>query len=104
MGVVSAAESIAVTYESESATFATRPPHGRPVTFVVIPREVNVTQSRSSWSTARMATRYVVSLKGSTGSGFSHHTTYEAACKSALIRASRYVRAYSVPRGIEVNA
>jgi hypothetical protein len=93
--------SIDVTIESDRATFAARPPHGRPVTFVVEQRDVNVANpTRSYYWSKRIAPRFVVGLKGGNGNGFSHHTSFEEACKRALSRARRYDKAYSQPRGV----
>lgn len=83
--------------DTHEATFATQPEHGRPVTFVVTSRTINVARY-SAWG-KRYETRYVVGLKGSDGNGFSHHTSFEVAVRNALSRAHRYVKAYSRPRG-----
>lgn len=90
--------SIEVTYGEDSAEFVTRPEFGRPVTFVVTSRAINVAKATGSYVMPRRADRFVVGLKGSNGDGFSHHTTFDAACRSALHRARRYEKAYSVPR------
>ena len=92
--------SIEAVIESDAATYAVRPEHGKPVTFVVAVRAVNVTRARWGYAPRRMADRFVVGLKGSDGPGFASHTSFEAACRSALSRARRYDRAYSVPRGV----
>jgi hypothetical protein len=89
-----------VEYNEDSAEFATEPEHGKPVTFVVTSRRINVAKANGSYWSKRYAGRFVVGLKGSAGDGFSHHSTFEAACKSALYRARRYERAYSTPRGL----
>ncbi|HJR88951.1 MAG TPA: hypothetical protein VJ782_02195 [Aeromicrobium sp.] len=92
--------SIDVVIEQDAATFAVRPPFGKPVTFVVTEKNVNVSRQTGSFVARREAPRFVVGLKGSHGNGFSHHTTFEAACSRALSRARRYDRAYSVPRRV----
>ena len=79
----------------------TQPEHGRPVTFVVTSRQVNV--ARAAWG-KRYETRYVVGLKGSGGNGFSHHTSFEVAVRHALARARRYELAYSRPRGLAATS
>jgi hypothetical protein len=81
------------------ALVITRPEFGRPVTFTVCERRVTV-RSKNFWGSRTTEQRWVVSLKGSTGEGFSTHRTYDAALKAALIRARKYVRAYSRPVGI----
>jgi len=93
--------SIEVTIDSDAAVLVARPPYGKPVTFVVEQRDVNVARPvRSYYLNKRIAPRFVVGLKGGNGDGFSHHTSFEEACKRAISRARRYDRAYSVPRGV----
>lgn len=97
--------SLEVSIESHSAVFVARPEHGRPVTFVVEQRDVNVANTtRSYYWAKRIASRYVVGLKGSTGNGFSHHVSFDEACKRALSRARRYDKAYSVPRSVPATS
>lgn len=91
--------SLDVSIDSDGATFAARPAYGKPVTFVVESREINVSRS-GYWYAKRVAPRFVVALKGSSGDGFSHHTSFDEACKRALSRARRYEKAYSQPRGV----
>lgn len=91
---------IEATITEDGAVYAVRPDHGKPVTFVVTLRNIDVSNRNGSYWSKRFADRFVVGLKGSTGHGFSHHTTLEAACRSAHYRARRYERAYSVPRGV----
>lgn len=93
---------IAADFADGTATIAVRPEYGHPVTFVIVDRTVNVARPTGSYVVPRRASRFVVALKGSTGAGFSAHTSFDAACKSALHRARRYDRAYSVPRGLAV--
>lgn len=88
-----------VTIDTAHATFRAEPLHGRPVTFEVTLREIDVRQRRTAWG-RNMQQRYVVQLKGSTGDGFAHFTSFEAACRSALARARKYERAFDKPRGI----
>lgn len=93
--------SIEAIFDEEAATFAVRPEHGKPVTFEVRHRELDVAgPTLRTWGQHRFAHRFVVGLKGSSGHGFAHFTSFEAACRSALYRARRYERAYSVPRGV----
>jgi len=86
-----------VVIETAHATFRAEPEFGRPVTFEVRLRKVDV--SRSNWTRNRQD-RYVVGLKGSDGDGFGHFMSFEKACAAALSRARRYERAYAKPRGI----
>jgi len=90
-----------VVVGEESATFRAEPEHGRPVTFCVSWRKVDVSNAKS-WR-KKCNWRYVVHLIGSAGGGFSHHTSFEAACRSALSRARRYEKAYSRPRGVQIE-
>lgn len=92
-----------VTIETAHATFRAEPEHGRPVTFEVRLRSVNVA-STSGWYSRNMQTRYVVGLKGSDGQGFCQFASFEKACASALSRARRYEKAYSKPRGIAATS
>lgn len=92
-----------VTIETAHATFRAEPEYGRPVTFEVRLRSVNVSQSRG-WGSKNMQQRYVVGLLGSDGAGFAHFMSFEKACQSALSRASRYEKAYSRPRGVQRQA
>jgi hypothetical protein len=91
-----------VVIETAHATFRAEPEYGRPVTFEVRVRTVNVSQ-HSGWS-RNMQSRYVVGLKGSDGAGFAHFMSFEKACQSALSRARRYEKAYSRPRGLQARA
>ena len=93
-----------VNIETAYATFRAEPEHGRPVTFEVRLRTVNVSSDRSYWRSRNMRDRYVVGLKGSDGAGFCQFTSFEKACASALSRANRYERAYSKSRGIAARA
>lgn len=87
-----------VVIEKTEATFRAEPEYGRPVTFEVRSRLVDV--SRTGWR-RNMQERYVVGLKGSDGQGFAQFVSFERACSAALSRARRYERAYSRPRGIQ---
>lgn len=89
-----------VSYEEDGATFVARPTYGKPVVFEVARRRAPV--GKPSWGRQSVEIRYVVQLRGSSGAGFSTHISYDAACKSALSRARRYEKAYSVPRGLAV--
>jgi len=91
--------SIVATYEEDGALFVVEPEYGCRVVFEVSRRRAPV-GPRSTWGTQRCESRYVVGLKGSNGNGFSTHVSYEAACKAARIRAQKYERAYSRPRGL----
>lgn len=90
-----------VVIETAYATFRAEPQYGRPVTFEVREREVDVA-SRNSWR-KNVQTRYVVGLKGSDGGGFAHFISFEKACASALSRCRRFEKAYSEPRGVAVR-
>lgn len=90
---------IDIAYHENTATFHVRPAHGRPVTYLFSCRRAPVGRPRSYYA-QRQEKRYVVSLLGSTGHGFSTHTSYDAACGAALRRARAYAKAYSVPRGV----
>jgi hypothetical protein len=92
--------SIEVMIDSDAAVLVARPPYGKPVTFVVEEREIDVARNTGSWYQRRTARRFVVGLKGGTRTGFSHHTSFELAVTRAMSRARRYDRAYSVPRGM----
>lgn len=87
-----------VVIDQDVATFRAEPEYGRPVTFEVRHREVDV--RRGGWG-RNMQPRFVVALLGSDGQGFAHFVSFEKACASALSRATRYERAYSKPRGIQ---
>lgn len=88
-----------VVYYEHGATFRAEPEHGKPVTIEVV-REKTDIRRRHQWGVRpRYEWRYVVRLKGSRGE-FSHHWSFERACKMALSRAKRYEEAYSVPRGL----
>jgi len=89
---------IEATIDAQHATFRVTPPHGRPVTFEVALRRVDVTRSHSGYYQTRFADRYVVQMLGSWGSGFGTFTSFDAAVRSCLHRARRYARAYSVER------
>ncbi|HKY58338.1 MAG TPA: hypothetical protein VJL80_09895 [Aeromicrobium sp.] len=91
---------IDVTINENTAEYVVRPTHGRPVTFVVEFRTAIISGARSVYRRSQSGNRYVVGLKGSTGAGFSTHTSFEAACRSALSRARKYAKAYSIPRGV----
>lgn len=84
------------TIGTDHATFRAEPAHGRPVTFEVRYRTIDVS---TGWG-RNMQDRYVVGLLGSDGDGFSHHTTFETACARALTRARRFEAAYSKPRPV----
>jgi hypothetical protein len=86
--------SIETRYEEDEARIRVVPEHGKAITFVVDRRRAPVTRSLAC------ETRYVVGLRGSGGNGFSTHTSYEAACRSALSRATRYGKAYAKARGV----
>lgn len=75
--------------DTAHATFRVTPPHGRAVTFEVALRRDG---------RYRYSERYVVQMLGSWGDGFSTHVSFEAAVRSALARARKYARAYSVAR------
>lgn len=92
--------SISVDIGLREASFAVRPTHGKPVTFMVSERDINVARPQTYYTAKRVAPRFVVHLKGSTGDGFSHHTSFEQACARALSRARRYDKAYSVERRV----
>lgn len=85
--------------DEHSAHIETRPEFGKPVTFVVQRKVTEIGRGRGYWS-PRTDERYVVGLKGSSGSGFSQHKSFDTACRAALSRARRYHEAYSVPRGL----
>lgn len=86
---------IDVVINETDALFVADPEHGNRVVFEVCQRQIQTSQSQ--WS-HRVAERFVVQLKGSTGNGFGQFVSFEKACRSALWRARRYERAYSVPR------
>lgn len=89
--------SLTVDIDLEHATFIAAPEFGRTITFEVRWREINVSPA-NTWGAKRIAGRWVVGLKGGNGHGFAQFTSFEKACRSALFRARRYDRAYSVPR------
>lgn len=88
-----------VIIDTAHATFRAEPEHGRPVTFEVRLRRINVA-SDNYWRSKNLQDRYVVGLLGSDGSGFCHYASFTKACAAALSRAKRYEKAYSKPRGI----
>lgn len=86
-----------VEIDETSASYSARPEHGRPVTFCVSRREINVAKPSGWYKPATVKERFVVHLKNSDGM-FSQHVTLEAACKAAMSRARRYDSAYSKQR------
>lgn len=92
-----------VVIETAHATFRAEPEHGRPVTFEVRLRTVDVSSDRNYWRSKNMQARYVVGLLGSDGAGFAQFASFEKACSAALSRARRYEKAYSVQRGVIVR-
>lgn len=91
---------IEVEVNDQDATFVVEPEHGRRVVFEVRHREVHVSRRTSGIYMGTPRLRWVVGLKGSDGDGLSAHSSFERALRSALWRARRYERAYSVPRGV----
>lgn len=89
--------SVEMTIDGERTVIYARPDHGRPIAFLVEPRFVKISWSRYD---QRRETRYVVGLKGNHDTVFSRHVTEEAAQRACLRRATKYDRAYSVPRGL----
>ena len=75
----------------DTATFTVTGPQGQRVTFDVRYRRVRI--GSGGWSGKSYGRRFVVGLKGSDGDGFSAHTTFDIACRSALARARRYEKA-----------
>jgi hypothetical protein len=91
--------SMEVEFGEDTARAVVTPEFGRRAVFVVERRKVDVAR-RNSWR-KNMKYRWVVALEGSRDeSGFTHLTSFDAACRSLLHRARRFDRAYSVPRGI----
>lgn len=81
---------IEVAIDQGHARARVAPEHGRPVTFDVRFRPIDVGVSRRN-----IQDRFVVGLLGSDGDGFAHFTKFETAVASMLSRANRYHRAYS---------
>ena len=92
---------IEVDINEKDATFVVTPDHGRRVVFDVRYRMVPIRRCESGVFGGTLRLRWVVGLKGSDGDGLAAHTDFEKACRSALWRARRYERAYSVPRVAE---